>query len=100
MVSQGARVRGTLRHFFENMFCQKMQGYTFLKIFISCSNIPHWMLYPYVSSKCLILKIRYMFGGSDFFRLKVPQSPLLGVNTIGVKQFASQRPSRGKGQGL
>ena len=39
MVSQGAQVRGTLRHFFENMFCQKMKGYTFLKIVISCSNI-------------------------------------------------------------
>ena len=34
-----------------------MKVYTFLKIFISCSNIPHLMLYPYVSSKCFILKM-------------------------------------------
>ena len=45
-------------------------------MFISCSNIPHWMLYPYVSSKYFILKIKSMFGGFEFFRLKVPQSPL------------------------
>ena len=35
------------------------------------------MLYPYVSSKDFILKIKSMLGGFEFFRLKVPQSPLL-----------------------
>ena len=60
VVSQGARVRGTLRHFFENVLL-KMKGYTFLKIYNSCLKIPHWMLYSYVSSKCFISKIKYMF---------------------------------------
>ena len=34
------------------------------------------MLYPYVSSKYFILKIKSVFGEFEFFRLKVPQSPL------------------------
>ena len=38
--------------------------------------MPHWMLYPYVSSKYFILKIKSVFGGFEFFRLKVLQSPL------------------------
>ena len=63
---QGARVRGTLRHFFEDMFSWKIKGYTFLKMFISCSKLPHWILYPYVLPKCFDSKIKYMFGGLNF----------------------------------
>ena len=58
-----------------------MTGYTFLN-FLSFAQIypTGCMPNPYVSSKCFISKIKYMFGGLDFFRLKVPQSPLQYIN--------------------
>ena len=42
------------------------------------------MPYPYVSSKCFIYKIIYMFGGFEFFRLKVPQSPLYVAQSMSL----------------
>ena len=67
---------GYIDNFFgKHVFLKNKRLHIFEKNY-SCSNIHDWMLYPYVSSKCCISKIKYMFGGFEFFRLKVPQSPL------------------------
>ena len=52
-------------------------GDTFLKIPIFCSNIPPWMLYPYVSSKCFISKFKYTSYVREGFNFSVSRCPSL-----------------------
>ena len=75
MVSQGARVRGTLTHFLENKFLLKNE-----MLHISCSNIRYYMLYQCCEN---VIFRKLNIWGLDFFRLKVPQSPLQLVGPQG-----------------
>ena len=61
-----------------------MKGLHISENFLFLLKYTPLILYPYVSSKCFIYKIIYIFGGFEFFRLKVPQSPLYVARSLSL----------------
>ena len=86
-MSQGAQIRGTVRHFLK--ICFVKTGYTFLKICISCSNIPHWMLYRghMCRQNVLFRKLNICVGVLIFPSQGASVSPIVSRVNIALRRF-------------